>query len=72
MTAIKKGRAVLTVFNAGLVRVDVSTSVKELIQLQLTQSSLEGAWGSPEHLATLREMRALLDRVIARVEADAG
>jgi hypothetical protein len=72
MTAIKRGRVVLTVFNAGQVRVDVSATVKELIQLSITQSPLEGAWGSPEHLAALREMKALLDRVIARVEADAG
>lgn len=68
MTAIKKGRAVLTVFNAGLVRIDVSATVKELIQLCLTQSPLEGSWCSPEHLAALRETLALLDRV----EADAG
>jgi len=72
MTAIKTGNAVLTVFNEGRVRVDVCPSVKELLQRAFSQSPLEGVWGSREHLAALHETRDLLERVIARIAADAG
>jgi hypothetical protein len=70
MGMVCDGRVVLTVGGISSTKVDVFRSVKEVVQHFITQTSIEGYWGSTEQLEALKETKLLLDRTIALVEEE--
>jgi hypothetical protein len=64
------GNTVVSIFEHGQVDVRIFGSVKEAVQHYLSRASVDGWWGSAEHLAALEETKALLDRTIDVVRRD--
>lgn len=62
MGMVCDGRVVLTIGGISSTKVDVFRSVKEVVQHFITQTSIEGYWGSTEQLEALKETKLLLDR----------
>lgn len=70
MGMIKQGHVTLIIHSPSTVKVDVFGSVKELMQHYISQTSLEGVWGSSMQRNALLETKLLLDRILAQVEAE--
>jgi len=64
MSSIIDGRVLTLIYVGSRVNVNGFSSVKEMVQHYIAETSMAGAWGSSEHITALCETKALLDRII--------